>query len=133
MKKFITILLTLTLILGACTASTFAASKGGAKIRVKKATYMKYKKAYKENKELKIKVKQLEKSLALKQMDYEDAMDQYEIAMEESDKLSSQNNWAWMCIKSMGLSYNNKTWTVPSTLPDKFIINGTTYYVVKEN
>lgn len=133
MKKFITILLTLTLILGACTASTFAASSGGAKIRVKKATYMKYKKAYKENKELKIKVKQLEKSLALKQMDYEDAMDQYEIAMEESDKLSSQNSWAWTCIKSMGLKYNNKTWTVPSTLPDKFIINGTTYYVVKEN
>lgn len=119
MKKFITILLTLTLILGACTASTFAASKGGAKIRVKKATYMKYKKAYKENKQLKITIDQQKKTI--------------ESMQKTADDKDSINSWVWMNIKSMGIKYNNKTWTIPSTLPDKFIINGTTYYVVKEN
>ncbi|MBP5596737.1 MAG: hypothetical protein J6Y02_15225 [Pseudobutyrivibrio sp.] len=171
MKKFVTILLTFTLLFSICTVSTFAASSSG-KITVKKATYQKYKKAYQNQKKLKTKINKLERKVAIKQSNYEDAMDQYEIAMEENEKLEKayaeletkynalieentnstlrytedeydsvkealedaewQRDWLWNNINSMGITYSDKTWTIPAELPDKFIINRTTYKVIKE-
>ena len=34
-----------------------------------------------------------------------------------------------MNLKSMGISYNSKNWTIPESFPTSFIINGTTYTV----
>ncbi len=134
MKRIITIILTFTLIFSSLAVSTFAASSTSGKgyVRVKRATYLKYKKAYKDQKKLKIKIRNLQKAIALKQMDYEDAMDQYEIAMEENEKLEGINNWLWMSINSLGLSYNNHIWTVPTEFPSSFMINGSKYTVRRE-
>lgn len=110
MKRIITIMLTLTLVFTSCAFSCFASSSSGSYVKVKKATYMKYKKAYKENKKLKEAIKTLQ---------------------EEADNKDSMNSWVWMNIKSIGLSYKDKTWTISKEIPDKFMVNGTTYYVVK--
>lgn len=141
MKKFITLTITLCLIISAFTVTTNAAdNKKKAKyIKVKKATFQTYKKAYSENKKLKKKITQLEKALANKQIDYEDAMDQYELALENCKKLEtelasqkSSNQWIWNSVRSMGIYYKNKNWTIPAELPEKFIIDGVTYTVTKE-
>lgn len=171
MKRIITIILTFTLIFSSLAVSSFAASSSSGKgyVRVKRVTYLKYKKAYKDQKKLKIKIKNLQKTIAFKQMDYEDAMDQYEVAMEENEKLEEKiknlenenavlkeqlgnigpnddidelkhrleqqediNDWLWMSISSLGISYTNKTWIVPTEFPSTFMINGTRYTVRRE-
>lgn len=120
MKKFITIILTVALLFGTFTISTFAASSSGTGyVKVKKSVYLKYKRAYNENVKLKKTIKQQKNTI--KQL------------RESTDDKDSMNSWLWMNVKSLGLSYSDKTWTVPNEFPEKFIINGTTYKVVKEN
>lgn len=107
-KRIITILLTLCMICGIYTVSVNAAST--EYVKVKKTTYQKYKKAYKQNKTYKKKIKTLKQQL--------------------EDK-NSLNQWTWSSIYSLGLSYKEKTWTLTkSEIPEKFIINGVTYKVV---
>lgn len=119
MKRIITIMLTLTLVFSSCAFSCFASSSSTGYIKVKKATYLKYKKAYNESKKLKTQIKQLKNTI--------------ETMQKEADNKDSMNSWVWMNIKSIGLTYKDKTWTIPADIPEKFMINGTTYYVVKEN
>ena len=119
MKRIITIMLALTLVFTSCAFSCFAASSSTGYVKVKKATYMKYKKAYKENKKLKLTIQQQKATI--------------ESMQKTADDKDSMNSWVWMNIKSMGLTYKDKTWTIPADIPEKFMINGTTYHVVKEN
>lgn len=119
MKRIITIILTLTLVFSSCVISTFAdSSTGTGYVKVKKSVYLKYKRAYNENVKLKKTIKQQKNTI--KQL------------RESADDKDSTNSWLWMNVKSLGLSYSDKTWTVPNEFPDKFIINGTTYKVIKE-
>ena len=85
---------------------------------MKKSVYLKYKRAYTENVKLKKTIKQQKNTI--KQL------------KESTDDKNSMNSWLWMNVKSLGLSYSDKTWTVPNEFPEKFIINGTTYTVIKE-
>lgn len=126
MKRFITIMLVLTLAFSALTVSTFAASSSkGKTVKVKKATYQKYKKAYKENQDLKLIIAQQQATIDSMKA----SSDSLQKTIADKDSL---NMWVWSCIKSLGLKYKDKTWTIPASYSDKFIINGTTYYVVKE-
>ena len=138
MKRFITLTLALCMILSCFTITSSAMTKKPKKYtKVKTATYQKYKKAYKNQKILKDKITDLEIQLAYKQADYEDAMDQYEVALETAEKLqteldnaNSMNRWVWSSLKSMGITYRSKTWTIPNTYPESFIIDGVKYVVV---
>ena len=133
MKKLVTILLTFIMIFGTFAVTTNAYSGSTEYVKIKKATYEKYKKAYKSQGKLKKQIRKLEKKVALKQIAYEDAMDQYDIAAEEYEKQKSLNSWLWMNVKSLGLSYSEKTWTVPASYPSSFMINGATYKVKEAN
>lgn len=121
MKKFITIAITACVIFAiiiSATATTHAASSSGSYIRVKKATYQKYKKAYNSNKKLKTQNEKLKtENKKLK---------------EELENKDGLNSWIWMCIKSLGLSYKEKVWTTPSEYPSKFMINGAEYTVRRQ-
>lgn len=138
MKKFITLTITFCMIFSCFTVSSNAMTKIQKKYtKVKTTTYQKYKKAYKNQKSLKNKITKLEKQLANKQAAYEDAMDQYELALEDAetthdklDSANSSNKWLWTNLKSMGIQYKNKVWTVPSELPTTFMIDGVKYKVV---
>lgn len=122
MKRITTIFIILVMIFSTFAVTSNAASTTGSYVKVKKATYQKYKKAYKENPKLKKQIKQqkatvksLRTSLSDTQADLEDA--------------NSMNSWLWMNIKSMGITYNSKNWTIPASYPSSFIINGSTYTV----
>lgn len=126
MKRIITIILTFTLIFSSLAISTFAASSSGGKyIRVKKTTYQKYKKAYNEQKQLKKQLKTAKSQLNALRRENESLQNE----LEEKNGL---NSWTWMSIKSLGLSYDNKEWTIPSEFPSTFMINGTTYTVRRQ-
>lgn len=139
-KKFIVITMVLCLVFSLFTVTSSAATKKASKYtKVKTTTYQKYKKAYNNQKTLKKKINSLNLKLANKQADYEDAIDQYEIALEENEKLTkelnetkSMNKWLWNNIYSMGISYENKMWTIPAEFPQTFIIDGAKYKVVIE-
>lgn len=114
MKKIITIIMVLCLMIGTFTVSTFAASSSGTKyIKVKASTYTKYKKAYNNQKKLTEKIQK--KDAQIKKL------------KENLESEKSKNNWVWMNIYSLGISYSDKKWSVPRTIPSKFIINGVTY------
>lgn len=122
MKRIVTIILTFTLIFSSLAVSSFAASSSGGKyVRVKKATYQKYKKAYTNQKKLKLTIKQQKNTIK-----------QLEASNAELEQQSGINDWLWMSINSLGLSYENKTWTVPAEFPSTFMINGTKYTVRRE-
>lgn len=122
MKKFITIMLVFALAFSTLTVSTFAASSSGGKyIRVKKVTYQKYKKAYTNQKKLKLTIKQQKNTIK-----------QLEARNEELEQQEAINDWLWMSINSLGISYESKTWTVPTEFPSTFMINGSKYTVRRE-
>lgn len=140
-RRFIAMIMVLCFVFSLFTVTANAASnkKKTKYIKVKKATYQSYKKAYNENKKLKKKIKSLETRVATKQMAYEDAMDQYELALENAEQLqteldsaNSSNRWVWSNLKSIGITYSGKNWKIPKEMPEKFIIDGVTYTVTKE-
>ena len=140
-KRFIAMIMVLCFMFSLFTVTTNAASnkKKTKYIKVKTTTYQSYKKAYNENKKLKKKIKSLEKRVATKQIAYEDAMDQYELALENAEQLqtkldsaNSSNRWVWNNLKSIGITYKSKNWIIPKEVPEKFIIDGVTYTVTKE-
>lgn len=173
MKKFITIMLVFALAFSTLTVSTFAASSSSKSkyVKVKRATYLKYKKAYKEAPKLKKEIKELKarkpetltetivKTVVEDTSEYDkkitdlqaqvDSLSNENAVLKEQlnnvnsnddidelkHRLSQQediNDWLWMSIKSLGISYSNKTWTVPTSFPTTFMINGTKYNVVQE-
>ena len=141
MKKFITIAITACIVFAiiiSATATTHAASPAKKYIRIKQATYMKYKKAYNNQKKLNITIKQQKNTI--KQLEAKNAELEARLANlgpnEDIDEIkhrleqqSDINDWLWMSIRSLGISYENKTWTVPSTFPSTFMINGSSYKV----
>jgi uncharacterized protein YlxW (UPF0749 family) len=114
-KKLITIFMVFCLVFTVGSISTSAVAKVSQYTKVKTTTYVKYKKAYKELKEIKKENKELKKELKTQK---EKVKDQ-----------KSMNSWLWMNIKSLGISYNKKTWTIPASYPSQFMINGATYKV----
>ena len=126
-KRIVAILLIMGVLFSVSSLSVNAASKKSAKyVKIKKTTYQKYKKAYKENQ------KYLDEIFAL-QDDYEKIYQENANLKEELDKTKSQNSWIWNNVRSIGLSYSNKTWTIPSAIPESFIVDGVKYKVVIEN
>ena len=156
MKKFITIMLVFALAFSTLTISTFAASSSKTTyVKVKKTTYLRYKKAYEANKKLKVTIKQQKATIASLTSENEDQKATIDSLTNENANLKEQlnnmspnddidelkhrlsqqediNDWLWMSFRSLGITYTNKTWTVPASYPEKFIINGTTYTVIKE-
>lgn len=118
MRRITAILMALCLVFSLFTVTTSAAAKKSKYVKVKTATYKAYKKAYDENKKLKSQIKANQNTISnLK---------------EELDSTNSMNRWVWSNIKSIGISYNGKNWTIPNEVPEKFIIDGVTYTVTKE-
>ena len=130
MKKFITIVIAFALILGACTTATFASSSSGY-VKVKKATYQKYQKAYKQNKELKKELKDYIATVSELTMQLEATYDELDATQLDLKDKESMNDWLWNSIYGMGITYKDKTWTIPSDFPTQFRVRGTLYTVVK--
>ena len=120
MKRIITIILITILTVGSCVCVSSAASE--KYIKVKKSTYQQLKK---EN-------KKLEKQLIEMTVKYEDAMDLYELAAEDTEQQSGINTWLWNCISELGFTYKDKTWHQTDPIPEYFKIGKTKYTVVKE-
>ena len=129
MKKIITIALAFTLLFSSFAVTTFAASSSGEYVKVKKATYQKYKKAYKQNKELKKELKDYIATVSELTMQLEATYDELDAAKLDVEDKQSMNDWLWNCIYGMGLSYKDKTWTVPEEFPQQFRVKGSTYTV----
>ena len=149
MKRIITIILTFTLIFSSLAISSFAASSSGGKyVKVKKATYLKYKKAYNEQKQLKKQLKIAKSKLKALQRENDSLQNENEVLKDQlgnigpnddidelKHRLEQQediNDWLWMSINSLGLSYSNHIWTVPTEFPSSFMINGSKYTVRRE-
>lgn len=126
-RRFIALTMVLCLVFSLFTVTANAASKKKKVkyVKVKKATYQTYKKAYNENKVLKEQIESLQNRVAMKQTAYEDAL-------EDAESANSMNRWVWSNLKSIGITYNGKNWTIPKEVPEKFIIDGVTYTVTKE-
>lgn len=112
MKKFIITTIMVFCLVFSCSFTTVHAASGY--VTVKASTLKEYKKAAKENKKLKT---QLDKKTK-----------QVKTYRENLEKEKSKSQWVWMQIYSLGLSYNDKKWSVPKTIPNKFMVNGVTYY-----
>ena len=137
MKRIISITLVLCLVFSMFTVTSSAMSKKSGKyVKVKKATYQKYKKAYNNQKNLKVQIQKTgEENYGLKRQvnsltNTVAAKDQ-EIArlQEELEDQKSLNRWVWNNIYSLGLSYKDKVWTIPAKYPAKYMIDGATYIV----
>lgn len=129
MKKIITIALAFTFLFSSFAVTTFASSSSGEYVKVKKATYQKYKKAYKQNKELKKELKDYIATVSELTMQLEATYDELDAAKLDVEDKQSMNDWLWNCIYGMGLSYKDKTWTVPEEFPTQFRVKGSTYTV----
>lgn len=122
MKRITTVFIILVMIFSTFAVTSNAASTTGGYVKVKNATYQKYKKAYKENVKLKKQIKQQKNTIKALQTKLSNSNTDLEDA-------ESMNSWLWMNIKSMGITYNSKNWTIPASYPSSFIINGSTYTV----
>lgn len=111
--------------------STFAASNTEY-VKIKKSTYQKYKKAYQKNKKLQNTISELDKELGNMTIQYEDAMDLYELATEDAEQQTAINDWLWNSLSAMNIKYKNKTWTINGEIPNSFYIKGTEYTVIKK-
>ena len=137
MKRIISMIMVLCLVFSMFTVTSSAMSKKTSKyIKVKRATYQKYKKAYNNQKNLKIEIQNLgEENYGLKRqvndLTNTVAAKDEEIArlQEELEDQKSLNRWVWNNIYSLGLSYKGKVWTIPVEYPTKYIIDGATYTV----
>lgn len=126
-RRFIATIMVFCLVFSLFTVTSNAASKKkkAKYIKVNKATYQTYKKAYNENKSLKNQINSKDSTInALKkQLSDKDA---------ELESANSMNRWVWSNINSMGIDYEKKTWTIPKEIPEKFVIDGVTYKVIRE-
>ena len=129
MKKIITITLAFTFLFSSFAVTTFASSSSGEYVKVKKATYQKYKKAYKQNKELKKELKDYITTVSELTMQLEATYDKLDAAKLDVEDKQSMNDWLWNCIYGMGISYKDKTWTIPEEFPQQFRVKGSTYTV----
>lgn len=140
-RKFIALTMVLCLVFSLFTVTANAASKKKKVkyIKVNKATYQIYKKAYTQNKSLNNQIKAknntinaMKKQLTSKNDQINELKRQLANANAELDSVNSMNRWVWSNIKSIGITYSGKNWTIPKEVPEKFIIDGVTYTVTKE-
>lgn len=143
MRKMIATIMVFIFVIGMFTIPTSAMSKSGGKyVKVKKATYQKYKKAYKTNKKYLNEIYALQDDIETREKQIEALKKQIadlqskpdvsaELAQtkEELENQKSLNRWVWNNIYSMGISYDKKVWTIPAEFPEKYIIDGATYRV----
>ena len=136
MKKFISIILILCLVLGCLTVPCSALSKKSKKkkkyVRVKSATYQMYKNAYNENADLRATIANQQAEINnLKASNNTEALSA-ELAQAKADleSANSMNSWIWMNLKSLGITYKSKTWTIPSEYPASFMVDGVKYVVI---
>lgn len=126
-RRFIATIMIFCLVFGLFTVTSNAASKKkkAKYVKVKKATYQTYEKAYNENKSLKNQLASKNNTINAikKQLDEKNA---------ELESANSMNRWVWSNINSMGIDYEKKTWTIPKEMPEKFVIDGVTYKVIRE-
>lgn len=124
MKKTIATILVFVFVICVCfsTTNTDAASKISKYTKIKTTTLVKYKKAYRENKTLKAEIKKLKENNAK-------LKSELKTKNEDLSSANSINSWVWMNLKSMGITYNKKVWTIPSEFPEKYIIDGATYII----
>lgn len=130
MKKIITIIMVLCFVFSLSVTSTFANSNTEY-VKVKKSTYQKYKKGYQKYKKALNEKYELQKELGNMTVQYEDAMDLYELAAEDAEQQTAINDWLWNSLSGMNIRYKNKTWTVKE-IPETFYVRGTEYTVRKE-
>lgn len=126
-RRFIATIMVFCLVFSLFTVTSNAASKKkkAKYVKIKKATYQTYKKAYNENKSLKNQLASKNSTLnAIKKQ-----LDEKNAALESAN---SMNKWVWSNINSMGIDYEKKTWTIPKGMPEKFVIDGVTYKVIRE-
>lgn len=124
-KRFIVITMVLCLVFSLFTVTSNAASKNKKYVKVKYTTYQTYKKAYLNQTKMNKQIKSLKQQVKTKQ----NTIDQQKKTLEDQ---KSMNKWLWNNIYSMGISYENKTWTIPAEFPQTFIIDGAKYKVVIE-
>lgn len=127
-KRFIVITMVLCLVFSLFTVTSSAMSKKPKYVKVKKATYQAYKKAYKNQKTLNNQIKKYKAQISVKQ----NTIEQLKKKNAELADQASMNKWLWNNVRSLGLSYKNKTWTIPAEYPQSFIIDGVKYQVVFE-
>lgn len=140
MKRIISMIMVLCLVFSMFTVTSSAMSKKTSKyVKVKRATYQKYKKAYNNQKNLKIEIQNLEEENYNLKRQVNDltntiAAKDEEIArlQEELEDQKSLNRWVWNNIYSLRLSYKDKVWTIPAEYPTKYMIDGATYTVQYE-
>lgn len=165
-KKSVTLMVLFCMVFGCFAIPSNAATKTSKYVKVKRATYLKYKKAYQEAPKLKKEIKELKarkpetivKTVVEKEefdtSEYDkkiaDLQAQVESLSNENTALKEQlnnigpnddidelkhrleqqegiNDWLWMSLSSLGISYSNKIWSIPETFPQTFIINGAKY------
>lgn len=139
-KRFIATIMVFCLVFSLFTVTSNAASKKKVKyVKVKSTTYQTYRKAYSQNKTLKNQIKSKNNAIKTKNKTISNLNTQLKNKNQQITKLqgdlksaNSMNSWVWNNIKSIGLSYNNKNWTIPAEIPEKFIIDGVTYTVTRE-
>ena len=134
MKRIISMFMVFVFVISVFTVSSSAMSiKAPQKYtKVKTTTLKKYKKAYKENVKLKKQIQSLQSTSDAKDKVVISLKSQLAAKQEKLDSANSMNSWIWNNVKSMGISYKSKVWTIPSEFPEKFIIDGATYRVVLE-
>lgn len=133
-RKFVSLALIFCFVLACFTLPCSAATKKKKKkyVKVKSATYQTYKKAYKENAQLRAKIRDQEKTInnLKNNNNVSQIAKELEKTKEELENQKSMNKWVWSNIKSMGISYNSKTWTIPEEYPTSFMVDGVKYVVV---
>lgn len=129
MKKFITITLALCMILSCFTITSSAMAKKPKKYtKVKTATYQKYKQAYNENASLRATIEAQQAEINnLRASDCSAELAQVKADLENAN---SMNRWVWSNLRSMGITYDSKTWTIPEAYPESYMIDGVKYIVV---
>lgn len=131
-KKMTAIIMVFCLVFSLFTVPTSAIAKKAKYVKVKAATYKTYKKTYNENKRLKNQIRAKNNAISVHQNAVKQRDQRISELQEQLDSANSMNRWVWSNINSMGIDYNNKTWTIPSEMPEKFVIDGVTYKVVQE-
>lgn len=143
MKKLISITLVLCLVFSMFTVTSSAMTKKASKyVKVKRTTYQTYKKAYTENPKLKKQISSLKSTIKSKDAEIArlnaeinklnntpDQTDELKEVQEKLDSANSSNKWVWNNLRSLGITYKGKVWTIPAEYPEQFMIDGVIYKV----
>lgn len=133
-RRFIATIMVFCLVFSLFTVTSNAASKKKKVkyVKVKSTTYQTYKRAYSQNKTLKNQIKSKDNAIKTKNTVIANKNKEIAKLKTDLDSANSMNRWVWSNINSMGIDYEKKTWTIPKEMPEKFVIDGVTYKVIRE-